>query len=317
MNTPIDNPIIIWRLLDGKPGHQNQTLGLINALKRRQSCQSYDIYVGKNDALIPILSASWPLGSGLPLPDIIMGAGHRTHLHLLAAKRVYGGKTIVLMKPSLPASLFDLCFIPEHDNYQGYGNVVATKGVLNPLHYQGEHRANQSVIMIGGPSRHHQWDGEQLLSQITTLLQQNTNINYILTTSRRTPTEFTDALKQLSFDNLTNCLFADTSSDWVAEQLARSSTAWITEDSVSMIYEALTARVGVGILSMPIKQENRVSRGVKKLLDNNFIVRFDKQRDNQNVLKPIAGFIEADRCADWMLTQWMEELPEAIEPVMA
>ena len=27
-------PLVVWRLMDGKPGHESQTLGLVNALKR-------------------------------------------------------------------------------------------------------------------------------------------------------------------------------------------------------------------------------------------------------------------------------------------
>ena len=38
----------------------------------------------------------------LPTPDIVLGAGHRTHLSLLAARRVHRGKAVVLMRPSLP-----------------------------------------------------------------------------------------------------------------------------------------------------------------------------------------------------------------------
>ena len=29
-----ERPQVIWRLLDGKPGHENQTLGLLRALER-------------------------------------------------------------------------------------------------------------------------------------------------------------------------------------------------------------------------------------------------------------------------------------------
>ena len=85
--------------------------------------------------------------------NVHLGFGHATHLHLLAAQRAYGGKTIVLMQPSLPAKLFDLCLIPEHDQYQGNAEYLQTRGVLNPIQPEGEHASNQALIMIGGPSK--------------------------------------------------------------------------------------------------------------------------------------------------------------------
>ena len=28
--------MVVWRIVDGKPGHDNQSLGLVNALKQKQ-----------------------------------------------------------------------------------------------------------------------------------------------------------------------------------------------------------------------------------------------------------------------------------------
>jgi mitochondrial fission protein ELM1 len=304
------NPVVIWRLTDGKPGHENQSLGLIKSLQRSMHCQCYDIPVdGRWQALLYLFSATWPAGRGLPLPDLIIGAGHSTHLHMIAAKKVYGGKTIVLMKPSLPVSLFDLSLIPEHDNYRGGGNVFETRGVLNPLHAEGEHHTEQGLIMIGGPSRHCDWDQTDLLLQIDRLLEQNPDINYTLTTSRRTPDGFVAALEEKPRPNLHIVPFAQTGDGWVAEQLAASGSAWITEDSVSMLYEALTARVAVGMLNMPVKRENRVSRGMRTLVEKGMVVRFDALGTYQKTLHPVAGFIEADRCADWIMHKWLAPAP--------
>lgn len=307
MNAQTENPIIIWRLTDGKPGHQSQSLGLVRSLKRKMPCQCYDIPVkGRWQPLFDLFSATWPAGRGLPMPDLIIGAGHRTHLHMLAAKKVYGGRTIVLMQPSLPVSMFDLSLVPEHDNYRGKGSVLETRGVLNPLHAGGDHAKNKALIMIGGPSRHCDWDETRLLSQLRQLLKQNPAVHYLLTTSRRTPGNFVSELRKQVSPNLQIIPFEQTGEGWVAEQLAQSATAWITEDSVSMIYEALTAQVAVGLLSMPVKQENRVSRGVNKLIDDGLVVRFDSLGHYKSGLKPVAGFIEADRCANWILHRWLQ-----------
>lgn len=307
----IKNKTIIWRLVDGKPGHESQSLGLVMSLKAKLPCQCFDISIaGKRFAIINYLKVKWLLGKGLPLPDLIIGAGHRTHLHMLAAQKSYGGKTIVLMKPSLPASLFDLCLIPEHDNFQGIGNVLKTKGVLNPIKTVGPHHKNRALIMIGGPSKHFGWDADQLIGGIKAISKANSDVQYTVTTSRRTPIDFIALLRNLKSENVKIIPFSSTSKDWIAKQLSNSSSAWVSEDSVSMIYEALTARVAVCLLPMPIKKKNRISQSMLSLVEQGFLVRFDKNGEYQRNMKPALGFIEADRCADWVLNEWLLASPE-------
>lgn len=317
MNERSEKSLIIWRLTDGKPGHQSQSQGLVNALKAKMPCESFDIPVtGRLQPVFDLFSAIWPAGQGLPLPDFIIGAGHRTHLHMLAAKKVYGGQTVVLMQPSLPVSFFDLSLIPEHDRYQGNGAVIETRGVLNPIQAHGSHNKDQSLIMIGGPSKHCDWDTHRVVSQITQLCKQNPNVNYCLTTSRRTPSDLVTVMLSLAISNLDIVPFEETEQGWVAEKLANSFSAWITEDSVSMVYEALTAQTAVGLLNMPIKRENRVSRGMNTLIADGHIVRFDSLGLYKSQLRPVAGFMESNRCADWILHHWLQPtsafVPQAV-----
>ncbi|WP_417536217.1 mitochondrial fission ELM1 family protein [Methylophaga sp.] len=312
MNIKKDEDPIIWRLTDGKPGHQSQSQGLVNALKRKMACQSFDIPVsGRLQPVFDLLSTTWPAGHGLPLPDLIIGAGHRTHLHMLAAKKVYGGQTIVLMQPSLPVSFFDLSLIPEHDYYQGRGNVLETRGVLNPIHATGVHHTDKGLIMIGGPSKHCDWNENHITSQITQLCKQNPRIHYTLTTSPRTPANFATHMLGFKLANLTIVPFEETDRNWVSRQLAASYSAWISEDSVSMVYEALTANTAVGILNMPIKRDNRVSRGLSKLVGEGYAVRFDSLGHYKNRLQAVPGFMESERCADWIAKHWLDGVPQA------
>ncbi|QVL46571.1 MAG: mitochondrial fission ELM1 family protein [Methylophilaceae bacterium] len=299
--------LTIWRLVDGKAGHESQSLGLVKALSKQADCQTFDIKVSNGfEAIACWLSSTWVLGAGLPLPDLIIGAGHSTHLHLLAAKRAYGGKTIVLMQPTLPVRLFDLCLIPEHDRYQGSGEYLQTRGVLNPIQPEGEHAVNQALIMIGGPSKHCHWDTLKLIAQVYELLNHNTHIHYTLTTSRRTPKAFISAVKRIHFRNLTVVPHEETEKGWVAKQLSKSAFAWVTEDSVSMVYEALTAQVMVGLLNMPVKRKSRVSRGVQNLINQGMVARFDFLQTYQQKLKVVVGFMEAERCSQWILHSWMQ-----------
>ncbi len=300
------NQLIIWRLIDGKAGHQSQSLGLVKALAKQTTCQYIDVEVSNAlEALMSYLTGTWGLGAGLPLPDLIVGAGHATHLHMLAAQKAYGGKTIVLMQPSLPVKMFDLCIIPEHDQYQGSGTFIQTKGVLNPIQSEGEHYQNQALIMIGGPSKHCDWDTLKLIAQVYELVHHNQDIKYTLTTSRRTPKAFVSAVKRIHFPNLTIVPFEETGKGWVAHKLAESAYAWVTEDSVSMVYEALTAQVAVGLLNMPVKQNSRVTKGIQQLIYQGFVARFDFLQTYQNQLRAAVGFTESDRCSQWILQSWI------------
>ncbi len=306
----VDSPLVIWRLIDGKPGHENQSLGLVNALSDKTNCQCIDIKVSNRiEGLWSYLTSSWSLGSGLPLPDLIIGAGHATHLHMLAAKRTFGGKTVVLMQPSLPASLFDICMIPQHDQYQGLGTHIETRGVLNAIKPEGEHFDDEALIMVGGPSKHCDWDTAKMIAQVYELVNRNAHITYTLTTSRRTPQDFVSAVKRIHFANLNIVPFEQTGKGWVARRLSESAYAWVTEDSVSMVYEALTAGVAVGLLNLSVKRESRVSKGVQQLIQQGLVARFDFFDTYKTKLRAAVGFVEADRCSQWILQQFLQQRP--------
>ncbi|MFN3595388.1 MAG: ELM1/GtrOC1 family putative glycosyltransferase, partial [Thiobacillaceae bacterium] len=120
MPHPTPSCLTLWRLIDGKPGHEKQSLGLAQALQRLAAARWYDVRVHGTAFASVRAALQWalrrfPAGHGLPAPDLILAAGHATHLPALAARRAYGGRIVVLMRPSLPLALFDLCLIPAHD----------------------------------------------------------------------------------------------------------------------------------------------------------------------------------------------------------
>ena len=87
-------PLVVWRFSDGKAGHDGQSRGLIAALARLRAVETLTL-----EPLSPLTALRvWlsgyhlPAWHGLPTPDIVLGAGHRTHLSLLAARRRRGGK---------------------------------------------------------------------------------------------------------------------------------------------------------------------------------------------------------------------------------
>jgi mitochondrial fission protein ELM1 len=299
-----DNSLVVWRLLDGKPGHEHQSLGLVNAMQQRTAVNVCNIHVTHPGlGWLYLLSGIWPPGKNLPSPDMIIGAGHATHGHMLAAKRAYGGNTVCMMQPSLPAAIFDLCLIPEHDQYRGFSSFIETRGVINHIQPASADKKDHSnvLIMIGGPSKHFHWDELGVIAQVYDLVRKHADVHFILTTSRRTPTSFASAMQRVRLANLTIVPIAETAKDWVQTMLAKVSTAWVTEDSVSMVYEALTAQVAVGLISLQAKGNSRVSRGIEKLIDRQFVTRYDPYGLYRQYMRPVVGFNEASRCCEALL----------------
>ena len=123
----------------------------------------------------------------LPRPHLLIGVGHRTHLPLLIARLVCGGKSIVLMKPSLPQRWFDLLFIPQHDRHRRTPNVIETRGVICPT-TDAAKDPSHGLILLGGANPHFVWSIEQVAAQITAIVEASPDVRWQVCDSRRTPT---------------------------------------------------------------------------------------------------------------------------------
>lgn len=298
------NSLTVWRIIDGKPGHEAQSAGLVSALGRLRAVDCHDLpALGGRVAFRHWLSRSFPEGAELPDPDLIIGAGHRTHPTLLAARRARGGQAVVLMRPSLPDCWFDFCLVPAHDRPQKRKNVIVTQGVLNGIHSAENASIECGLILVGGPSAHYRWDAEGLLDQIRQVVEVDRTVRWVLTTSRRTPESTELRLLALEEPNLEVVPLAKTATGWVAERLQECGLAWVSEDSVSMVYEALTAGARVGLLKVPSKGgHSRVARGVEALLDSQQVVRISTSVQDLRLLPTqTEPFHESDRCAKLIL----------------
>jgi hypothetical protein len=277
---------------DGKPGHLNQSLGLAEALRRLNPQLVIDIrrpLGGRQLARALLGQCPW---SG-PKPGLLVGAGHGTHLSLLALRRATGAPCVVLMRPSLPLGWFDLCLIPEHDHPPARANVIGTQGALNRMQ-PGNKASGYGLILLGGPSKHFQWHDEQMLVQLRTLLARDPR-QWHVATSRRTPESLQRALAAI--DGIELVLAEQTDRDWLPAQLGVAECCWVSADSVSMLYEALSAGCAVGLLAVPpLLSDSRVARGVATLVRREQVTPL-AQWQGQPLLAPAQGFNEAGRCA--------------------
>lgn len=304
MNGAREAPLVIWALSDGRAGHVNQTRGLANALGRLTGSEAHWIDApGSTRALMQLATSRFPAGDRLPRPGLVIGAGHGTHLALLAARRATGARAVVLMRPTLPARCFDLCIVPEHDGVTGE-NVVVTRGALNAVAPGATKDAHAGLMLIGGPSRHSAWNAAAIVQAVRDIAQRDGDLQWTLTTSRRTPEDSVRALQALALPNLRVVPFADTDRQWLPQQLASASRAWVTEDSVSMVYEALTARALVGLIPVPRIGSSRVARGMDVLVRDRLVTPLDRYRAGHAMFMPDIPFNESERVARLILSRW-------------
>ena len=243
--------LVVWRFKDGKVGHEKQTQGLIEELqipkaKIKISLRSWDqesnqLYFrsspnGRN-ADFSYIAWCWACDS---FPLTVEWRQGR----------------VIIMKPTLPYCMFDLCLIPKHDNPPTRKNIIVGEMPLPSVSSSRPIDENLGVFLIGGSGRHFEWSDQLIADKIENIVMHNfkLEIKWKLTTSRRTPVSFLAELRKRNLDNIEVLDYKDTPSDWVERQLAVCGQTWVTQDSYSMICEAVNACRRVGILELEGKQ---------------------------------------------------------------
>ncbi len=294
--------MVIWQLSDGKAGHISQATGLVNALLERVVAEAHLLEAPSLPACMYSLctkSCAW--AEALPAPHVVIGAGHATHLPMLAARRTFRARAIVLMRPSLPLSWFDHCLIPAHDNPPTAKNITITNGAINTMRYGDKHECERGLILIGGGSRHYRFDTVQMIAHIKTLLSGAPGQHWTLSTSPRTPAGFVDHLGELESAGVDVVLWRHCDGGWLAEALSRASRVWVSEDSMSMMYEALTSGCCVGLLPVSRKGRSRIHRAVDTLIEDRLVTTLADWLNNRRMPAPALRLDEANRCAHILL----------------
>jgi len=291
-------PIVIWQLSDKRRGHDRQSLGLSNALSKLITTETHIVTV-ESFKLLNLLRRGFSPPQDLPLPHLIIGAGHQCQNALIKAKKTAGGLSICLMKPSLPRAWFDLCIIPEHDKVSRRQNTIETKGVLNPVVSNIAPPLNNGVVLIGGPSRHHNWDANDLVSQIRTIIEDDSHTTWTIANSRRTPSGTANLI--MNDPILKDKFFQidDLPLNWIDQKLESCGRIWVTADSVSMIFEALSTKAKVGIIDVPAKRSDRINTIAPNLQKLGWVYHGDATPD---IHRPDLN--EANRCAMTILKRW-------------
>ena len=289
---------VVWRFMDGKPGHEKQSAGLLQALAEFTPLAVYEFDMRFKALLWRQLHRNLrhrPVD--IPSPNLVVGAGHRTHVPMIVTSAVCGGRSVVLMKPTLPHRFFDLIFVPRHDRYRRKGNVVETRGVICPSDSTAKD-PGRGLILLGGTSRHFEWSSDYVLGQVAAIARASPEVDWEVCDSRRTPTDLGRALPRLP--NLAYRPWQSTPGDFLERALRAAYSVWVTADSASMLYEALSVRAYVGVIALkqkPVARDNKHARGIELLLSQGHVFSTRDGFRLQGRLLPPHFFPENRRCA--------------------
>ena len=267
-----------WCLTDGRPGMENQAVGLAEAL-----------------GLMPIvkrviLKTPWRIASphitafkryafskkgdpvDPPWPDILIATGRPSILPSLYVKGQSGGRTFTVQLQD-PISLrwqFDRIVVPAHDDLSGE-NVLVMNGALHRITPQkladeaprwadafaAIPKPRIAVLLGGDNSRYRFGEAEALVlaRQLKALAGQGYGL--LITGSRRTGESNLNVFREA----LAGCaaFISDGSGDNpYFGMLAHADTFIVTCDSVNMITEACSAGKPVHVVPLPA-QGRRVS----------------------------------------------------------
>ena len=294
-----------WVITEGLKGTENQCLALAEAVgltpdikivKLKQPWKSVTPWI---DHFSKKAFAAGSSEFKAPWPDLIIASGRKAIAPSLWIKRENEGRTklVIVQSPVVKNDAFDLVVAPRHDNYK-HGNVLAITGALSLINaaklasaktqWQSTFEKMPSprvAVLVGGNSRTHTITRDivkKLTMQLEQLLAKGHSV--MVTASRRTPIEMQKKMsKTLSHPNL---YFWDGSGDNPYQgMLAWADILLVTEDSVSMLSEAVSTGKPVYIIKMQGGSE-RFQRFYDYLFENDYARPFDGKIDAWTYLPP-------------------------------
>lgn len=286
---------------EGRPGHENQSVGLAQALALRTGAEVELVQIPLTWNLLVRSRAA--LNGCRGNPQLVIGAGHKVHLPMWLVSRKFGARSVVVMEPTWPKRLFDLCVLPNCGPWPDPVDprIISTLGALNRIPELIPEKEARGVILVGGPSKSHGWASASTIDAITAVIRSRPELVWALTDSRRTPGGFLDQLRTRGLD-VEIISHRQTTPDWVPSHLLAASEAWATEDSLSMIYEAVTAGARTGVLPVPATRPRADTvQAVQKLIREGYATHFDEWSRNGQRLPEPRPFHETGRCADLVL----------------
>jgi uncharacterized protein len=302
-------------LSDGRPGHEKQSRAVLAALGSlttiSQSLWTLHHTSGVGRIIQGLQSIFAASATSLQLPrsvDLIIGTGSTTHLPMVGLKMRTGAKLVTCMSPDpWLKPWFDLCLIPRHDRPAVRNKHFATYGPPCLAPDPKRRDPCTGLILVGGvDEKSHDWDSTYFISQIKALISLP-DIRWTMASSGRTPSDTIDQLRKLENSSQRVMFYTDdeTPRGWIETAYATHGQVWVTADSVSMVYEALTAGCRVGVLPVKWKRTgNKFQDGIDDLHRHAMIVGYDQWLEGAALPEAATPLNEAQRCAEEILRRW-------------
>ncbi len=255
----------IWTLTDGSQGMVSQTKGLAFEF-------SNNIFEIKTDVIFPwnkiqpgILPVyKWIFKNILPkdVPDIIISCGRKSvYLSIFLKKKFPQIINIHIQNPKISSKNFSFIVAPNHDNFKGK-NVINSIGAIH--NFKQENKINKKInnkrlisVIIGGENNHYLFrkeEGIKICNKIKELKKNNSNLDLLIITSRRTSNDI---------KNLLNTELSSIAKVWLGNGknpyelcLYNSHFFIITSDSTSMISEASISGMPIYVYQLPFKRKS-------------------------------------------------------------
>ena len=292
----------VWVVTDGRLGHLNQLKGLVACLQKKAQCHVSWLNIAEHGFAYTGCAGLKAQFACEQLPDWIFGAGSRSHLPMLWLKWFTGGRALVLMRPSWPLFLFDAICMPRHDSPPVRQNVLATQGVINHIEPVTEGRdLARGLILLGGINKHFAWDNAAILAQVQKIAGAAPGVTWLVSDSPRTPVGLLAQVAGLGGANIETIAYQQTQSGWLQANLAVVAQAWVSCDSVSMVYESISSGAHTGLLALQPLRQSRVTKSMAQVLAAGLASGFATADLSQTLPAAAYPLWEADRAADWFL----------------
>ena len=275
---------ILW-IKDGKKGHEKQVQALLEELSKTIDIKIYqeDYHISSLKRFFDIFHHttsyvfkkydSCKIIKSYNQNDVnlVIGAGSNIHTRLLLLKKflkdIYNKDIIAIsvLTPSLFKNEFNFICAPNHDEIKlsNIKNTIFFEGSLAKVSIQ-EPDDSIGLIGLGGINNHFIFNEDDLIKQIEYILSLFPNKDWYLFSSRRTSDLMIDKIKTLT-DSFSNLIVAHENFD---EIIKHASIKFITQDSMNMVYESLSTKGQTFVFNMKYKNENKITKQIKKLIEN-------------------------------------------------
>jgi mitochondrial fission protein ELM1 len=285
----MSDSIAPWIISEGMAGLWSQAVGLAEAagiVAERRELRPRAPWKWVNAKFWPNPLAAVADAIKAPLPGLAIGSGGMAGA-VLAALRRKSIRVVQVQNPRLDIGRFDLVIVNRHDELTG-PNVVVTRTALHRV--TPERLANEGAawrdrlapyrrplvaVLLGGSNGRYQLDrdaGARLAADLATMAERD-KVGVVVTPSRRTDPAVTDLIRT-ALAPVGGFVWDFTGENPYFGMLALADLIVVTQDSVSMISEAVATTAPVMVAALP-GSWRRHGLFLKPLLDEDRVRPFE------------------------------------------